>query len=79
MFQHADRAQQTFSSENEPSLHIAIPALEALHSAWSKRIEREKYSEFLDAIQAGIDKLNKYYERTEDSTAYIMSMSMFQL
>ena len=72
--QFSDHAQQTFSSENEPSLHVAIPVLEALHHAWSIRIKREKYEQFMDAIQAGLDKLNEYYERTENSMAYIISM-----
>lgn len=79
MCQHADRAQQTFSSENEPSLHVAIPALEALHNAWSKRIVKDKYTAFVEPIQAGIDKLSEYYDRTGDSSAYVLSMSKFYL
>jgi hypothetical protein len=33
--QHANAAQQAFSSDNGPSLHLALPALEALHKAWT--------------------------------------------
>ncbi|KAJ7842020.1 hypothetical protein B0H14DRAFT_3140052, partial [Mycena olivaceomarginata] len=33
---HAEKAQQAFSSGTIPSMHNAIPALEALHSAWTK-------------------------------------------
>ncbi|KAJ3804079.1 hypothetical protein F5876DRAFT_14328, partial [Lentinula aff. lateritia] len=73
---YADHAQQTFSSENEPSLHVGLPALEALHNAWSKRLLKAKYSEFLDAIQAGIDKLSDYYNRTGSSSAYVILMSL---
>ncbi|KAE9403021.1 hypothetical protein BT96DRAFT_1083250 [Gymnopus androsaceus JB14] len=69
-----DHAQQAFSSENEPSLYVGLPALEALHNAWSKRILKPKYSDFTDAIQAGIDKLSEYYDRTGSSSAYVISM-----
>ncbi|KAN0118456.1 hypothetical protein V8E52_005186 [Russula decolorans] len=37
LLSHADNAQQAFSSEQASTLHLAIPALEALHRAWSTR------------------------------------------
>jgi len=43
-FQYADVAQQAFSSEHGSTLHLAIPALETLHKAWSSRAERPKYA-----------------------------------
>ena len=33
--QFTDKAQQAFSSDNQPSLHYALPVLESLHKAWS--------------------------------------------
>jgi hypothetical protein len=74
--QHADNAQQAFSSDNVSTLHLAIPALEALYKAWSSRADRPKYQPFAPAIHAASTKIDKYYERTTESPAYIMSMSM---
>lgn len=71
---HADRAQQAFSSETEPSLHIGLPALEALHRAWSTRAKNEKYSRFADALNDGISYIAEYYQKTRESDAYIFSM-----
>ncbi|KAF5340819.1 hypothetical protein D9757_009868 [Collybiopsis confluens] len=76
---HADHAQQAFSSENEPCLHIGLPALEALHHAWSKQLLKEKYSLFTDALNAGISKISEYYDRTGNSSAYCYTRSRKQL
>jgi hypothetical protein len=68
--------QQAFSSDQTSTLHYAIPALEALHKAWSSRAERAKYERFAPALEAACVKIDEYYEKTTDSPAYIMVMSM---
>jgi hypothetical protein len=75
VLQHADNAQQAFSSDNVPTLHYAIPALEALHRAWSSRASRPKFQPFASALYAACEKIDEYYEKTTESPAYIMSMS----
>jgi hypothetical protein len=72
-------AQQAFSTDLGSTLHLAIPALETLHKAWSSRAERVKYSCFAPALGAAAEKLDEYYEKTTDSPAYIMSMSKLLL
>jgi hypothetical protein len=74
--QHADNAQQAFSSDNISTLHLAIPALESLYRAWSSRADHVKYSPFAPAVHAACEKINEYYEKTTQSLAYIMAMSM---
>jgi hypothetical protein len=73
--QHADNAQQAFSSDQISTLHLAIPALEALHRAWSTRADRPKYEPFATALHAACTKIDDYYEKTTESPAYIMAMS----
>src|SRR5450432_1977784 len=73
--QHADNAQQAFSSEQVSTLHLAIPALEALHRAWSTQADRPKYERFVTALQAACTKIDEYYEKTTETPAYIMAMS----
>lgn len=76
--QRADNAQQAFSSDQVSTLHLAIPALEALHKAWSDRTaptRRQKYERFVPALQAACTKIDEYYEKTTESPAYIMAMS----
>ncbi|KAJ8503453.1 hypothetical protein ONZ45_g10852 [Pleurotus djamor] len=70
----ADKSQQAFSSDQESTLSLALPALEALHKAWSSRIDRSKYASFSAALQAGVDKIVEYYNRTADTDAYNVTM-----
>ena len=72
--QHADVAQQAPSPENGPLLHLALPALEALHKAWSSRVKKEKYSHFKSALDLAIEKIAEYYDKTSNSDAFILSM-----
>ena len=76
-FQYADVAQQAFSSDAGTTLHLAIPALEMLHRAWSSRAKRSKYTHFAPALRAAAQKLDEYYEKTTDSPAFIMAMCAF--
>ena len=75
-YQHADHAQQAFSSEKASTLHLAIPALEALHRAWLSRAERPRFERFFPALEAAYKKIDEYYEKTTSSPAYILAMSM---
>lgn len=76
LVQHADNAQQAFSSDQGPTLHLALPALEALHKAWTKRAARDKYADFIPALDAGLAKIEEYYDRTSQSDAYTFAMCM---
>ena len=58
------------------TLHLAIPALEALYWALSSWDDHPKYSPFAPALCAACKKINEYYEKTTESPAYIMAMSM---
>ena len=65
--------QQAFSSEQVSTLHLAIPALEALHRAWSTQADQPKYECFVAALNAASTKIDEYYEKTTESPAYIMA------
>ncbi|KIK29637.1 hypothetical protein PISMIDRAFT_72797, partial [Pisolithus microcarpus 441] len=71
---YAEKAQHTFSTEQGPTLHAALPALVALHKAWSLHMDSIKYMDFTDALEAGLHKVSEYYEHTASSDAYIMAM-----
>lgn len=75
LYQHADNAQQAFSSDQASTLHLAIPALEALHKAWLSRAERPKYERFAPALAAAYTKIDGYYAKTTTSPAYVLAMS----
>ncbi len=64
--QDADKYHQLFSSDKAPTLHRVIPALEALCTKWEKKLADPKYAVFHPALQAGLDKLNKYYAKLDN-------------
>jgi hypothetical protein len=74
--QHADTAQKAFSSESIPAMSNALPAIERLHAEWSERLEKVDYIPFAQALRAGLKKIEEYYQKTADSDAHIIAMSM---
>ncbi|KAG2079500.1 uncharacterized protein F5147DRAFT_661838 [Suillus discolor] len=70
----AELAQHSFSSEEGPTLHLALPALKALHSAWSSHSAWIKYIDFHQALDAAVDKISDYYMKSASSDAHIMAM-----
>ena len=74
MIQDADEAQQVFSSDQHPSLHLALPALETLYFTWDRRSNSPKYQDFVQALDAGKAKVDEYYKKAQ-SPSYTLSMS----
>ncbi|KAG6838948.1 hypothetical protein C0991_007072, partial [Blastosporella zonata] len=66
--------QQAFSTEQGPTLHLAIPALESLHAVWSKCREQECYKDLHVALDAGFQKISNYYDKTAESEVYTFAM-----
>ena len=77
ILQYPERAQHSFSSEDGSVLHATLPALEGLHKVWTTQMDSTKYFDFTDGLQAGLDKVSKYYEQTATSNAHIMAMCTF--
>jgi hypothetical protein len=77
--QYANDAQQAFSSVSAPSLQNALPALERLHAAWEKASNKSRYTPFIPALEAGMQKLNQYYQRSAQSDAHIMAMGKISI
>ncbi|KAG1866737.1 hypothetical protein F4604DRAFT_2023314 [Suillus subluteus] len=71
---YAKLLQQSFLSEQGQMLHLALPVLESLHSAWSLHSGCIKYLDFVEGLDAGIEKIAKYYEKLSSSDAHIMAM-----
>ena len=72
--QFADNAQEAFSSYSTPTLHHVLPTLEKLYVSWEKAASKERYQSFIPALDAGMAKLDEYYQRSAESDAHIMAM-----
>jgi hypothetical protein len=51
-----------------------LPALEALHKAWTTHTNRTEYLDFISPLEARLVKIEEYYDRTADSDAYTFAM-----
>ena len=74
--QHADDAQQAFSSGSRPLLHNALPAIETLYTAWQSASTKPQYAPFVPALEAEMAKLNEYYKRTAESEVHVIAMGL---
>ncbi|KIK94975.1 hypothetical protein PAXRUDRAFT_141754, partial [Paxillus rubicundulus Ve08.2h10] len=59
---HADDSQKNFSSDAGPTLHLALPDLEALHQAWDSHAIQSKYSVSSTGLKKGVENISEYYE-----------------
>jgi hypothetical protein len=75
--QHANDTQQVFLSVSTPSLQNALLALERMHMAWEKASNRPQYSSFITALEAGMQKLDQYYQCSAKLDVHTMAMGKF--
>ncbi|KAG1739814.1 uncharacterized protein EDB91DRAFT_1037218, partial [Suillus paluster] len=69
-----DNIQQYFSSEKQPTLWHAIPAIKELQTAWGVKHDLPKYEMYKGAIQKGLDKLGKYYKKFDNKPVYVLAL-----
>ena len=81
--QDSNQIQQYFSSEKEPTLWRALPALEELQTAWEKKRDNPNYALYKDALCKGLEKIRKYYSRLDDKPSFVLALGksffLFQL
>ena len=58
--------------------HLCISHyLHTLHKAWAKHAAHAKYINFVPALNAGLAKIEEYYDQTTQSDAYTFAMHMW--
>ena len=72
--QDSNRIQQYFSSEKEPTLWRALPALEELQTAWETKRDDQQYALYEDALSSGLQKLKKYYFRLDEKPSFMLAL-----
>ena len=60
--------------ESEPTIWKVLPILEAFIEQWHKKAGNSRYRDIKHAINAGLNTLYKYYNKTDASPAYIVSL-----
>jgi hypothetical protein len=74
--QDSNNIQELFSSEQQPTLWCALPALEELQTAWEDKQKLVHFILYRDAINAGLAKLCKYYSHIDTKPVFILALGM---
>ena len=72
--QDSNQIQQSFSAEKWPMLWRALPVIEELQTAWEAKCGNPRSAMYRNAINNGLEKLNKYYSRFDEKPAYILAL-----
>jgi len=68
-----------FSAKKRPTLWCALPVIEELQTAWEAKCDSLKYTLYHNAINNGLNKLNKYYSRFDQKLSFILALGRSQL
>ncbi|KIK43317.1 hypothetical protein CY34DRAFT_82037, partial [Suillus luteus UH-Slu-Lm8-n1] len=74
----AANVQEAFSAEYYPTIWRILPLYEDFIAQWQIFSEDPEMAVLQHAIQAGITNLQKYYNKTDNSPAHIVSMCLFK-
>ena len=70
----ANNVQQCFSAEQHPTLWRVVPVLEELQTSWEGKRADPRYEPYHLAIDRGLAKIGKYYNRLDDKPVYILAL-----
>ena len=70
----ANSIQHIFSYQHQATLWRAIPAFEELQTAWDAKLTSPRYTLYKDAIQQGLAKIGKYYNKFDDKPVYALAL-----
>lgn len=75
--QDANQIQQVFSSSKHATIYRVLPQIEIFLSRWEKKHTMPKYALFWPALDAGLNKMRKYYYKFDEKPVYVLGMCTF--
>ncbi|THG95548.1 hypothetical protein EW026_g6127 [Hermanssonia centrifuga] len=69
--------QAAFSSEKYSTVWRTIPTLECLQEHWEIMVKEPKFAKISFAIEAGLEKLQKWYKAVDDSAMYFICLGVY--
>jgi hypothetical protein len=73
-YQDSRALQHCFSSEQLPTLWCALPAIEALQTAWEAKCNDPHFAIYYNVISKGLTKLQKYYSKFDEKPSYVLAL-----
>lgn len=72
----ANALQHYFSYDAQPTLWCAIPAFEELLTTWEAKHDSPNFILYKSAIDHGLQKLTKYYNKFDHKPMYVLALGM---
>lgn len=69
--------QHLFLYNDQPAVWCAIPTFEELQTTWEEKHDLHKYALYKDALNHTLQKLNKYYNKFDDKSVYILALGKY--
>ncbi|KAK6971364.1 ribonuclease H-like domain-containing protein [Favolaschia claudopus] len=76
VLQEPANIQQSFSSARHPTVWRTLPLLEALAETWRNMAATERFADMRDAIYAGLENVEKWYAKTDDTDVYFICLAL---
>ncbi|KAK7034322.1 HAT family dimerization domain-containing protein [Favolaschia claudopus] len=76
VLQEPANIQQSFSSARHPTVWRTLPLLEALAETWRNMAATERFADMRDAIYAGLENVEKWYPKTDDTDVYFICLAL---
>jgi hypothetical protein len=74
--QVAASIQEDFAAEYYPTVWRILPLYEEFIGKWQEYANTPEMAMFRPALEAAIESLKKYYNKTDNSPVHIVSMCM---
>ncbi|KAJ6599600.1 hypothetical protein B0H10DRAFT_720541 [Mycena sp. CBHHK59/15] len=76
VLQEPAKIQQSFSSARFPTVWRTLPLLEFLQQSWRNMAATDKFADMRDSINCGLENLEKWYRKTNDSDVYFICLAL---
>ncbi|KAF7363239.1 Dimer-Tnp-hAT domain-containing protein [Mycena venus] len=70
------KIQQSFSSAKFPTVWRTLPLFEFLQQSWRNMAATAKFADMKDSIDRGLENLEKWYRKTEESDVYFICLAL---
>ncbi|KAJ7446138.1 hypothetical protein FB451DRAFT_1376010 [Mycena latifolia] len=76
VLQEPAKIQQSFSSAKFPTVWRTLPLLGFLQQSWMNMAARSKFASMASSINAGLENLEKWYRKTDETDFYFICLAL---
>jgi hypothetical protein len=74
LVQDTNKVLHRFLTVKYSNIYCAITAFKALQTAWESKLASNRYSVYHNALQDGLEKLHKYYNKFDQKPSFLLAL-----